>query len=233
MGADFHIPSYDDDGILLPEAEPFPIEQQPNNAGRSHGSSPKQTSDEESSDEAEAQIQRRQRQARPLPFDTITELRTSDLTDARDTYSARMKAAKELKSQRAAAMTAKKTATNWGMGMGIGGAGLFRGRAKMKSPLDKLFSGSALIQALTGAQQSHNGQKRAREEGAESESDREAQRLRQTDEEEELYRGGDHTMQDDNDPIFPGSEVRLDERNTNKTLLYLRTLKSAAARQHH
>lgn len=78
---------------------------------------------------------------------------------------------------------AKKNATFWVIGAGIGGVGSGIGMSKLDAPLD-MFSGKKLMETLTGIGTAAAGRKRSRsvgEEGQSSESEVRRVRTREDD----------------------------------------------------
>ena len=194
---DFYIPQFDDNGAVLPDAEPFPVtategdrvvagEQQP------YSQAPE---DEESSDFAQAPIRRHRPRPRTLPFDQRMELHNSDLASWKQDYLTNMATATVAKQKHHATVAAKKNAARWVTGLGIGGVGSGIGISQMTSPLD-LFTGDAMMQMLTGVDP-NAGRKRARSEDSDGGTDNEARRRRLRETDEEIGRGDGMVLDDD------------------------------------
>ena len=97
-----------------------------------------------------------------------------------------MQEATRVKQQHKAASLAKKNAAYWVLGQGIGGVGAGIGRDRVPGPLE-MFSGQALLAALTGRDLSPAGSKHARSPSGEPDEEEEARRIRfRTDDEERL-----------------------------------------------
>ena len=204
----FDMPPVNDDGAILPEAEPFPemAPRQLAHADELRSSSPARE-DRESSEFAEAPLRRRQPRPRVLPIDARQELRNADLASWKEDYLTNMFEATQVRQHHQAPFVARKNAAFFVMGAGIGGVGNGIGSSKLKSPLN-MFAGEEMMQQLTGLQHSA-GTKRGR--GAEDgeDTDSEARRIRlREDEGEQVGRGDDIMVPDDETMIIPGEEVR-------------------------
>jgi len=204
MDLDLDIQRFDDDDILIPNAEPFPEMVQPGATVRK--TSPEVPQDHESSDSAEAPLQRRRRQPKLLPVDQRMELHNADLAQWKNDYAANMAEATEAKRHHRAPALAKKNASFWVVGAGIGGVGAGLGSSKLKSPLD-MFAGDAMMEALTGVKTPTAGQKRSHDDEESHDSDSEARRVRmRADEGDQIGRGEELMLNDDGTMI---SEVRF------------------------
>ena len=200
------LPRFDDEEVILPNAQPFPEMAPPPTAGKSSSEAAR---DRESSQSAEAPLQRKARAPKQLPVDERPELHNSDLAQWKTDYAVNMLAAKEAKQLNKAASLAKKNAAFWVYGAGIGGVGAGLGSSKLKSPLD-MFAGEAMMETLTGIKSSSTPRKRRRTDEEEDHgSDSEARRVRMRDDGEQMGRG-DHMLlnDDDNMMISVGSDVR-------------------------
>ena len=200
------LPRFDDEEVILPNAQPFPEMAPPPIAGKS---SSEAADDRESSQSAEAPLQRKARAPKQLPVDERPELHNSDLAQWKTDYAVNMFAAKEAKQLNKAASLAKKNAAFWVYGAGIGGVGAGLGSSKLKSPLD-MFAGEAMMETLTGIKSSLSPRKRRHTDEEEDHgSDSEARRVRMRDDGEQMGRG-DHMLlnDDDNMMISVGSDVR-------------------------
>lgn len=205
MDVDVDIPRFDDDDVILPQAEPFPEMVRPE--ADLSGPLPKVPEESESSESVEAP-QRKRRAPKELPIDERQELHNADLAQWKNEYLANMAEATEAKNAHKAVTLAKKNAAYWVVGAGIGGVGAGLGVSKMKSPLD-MFAGDAMMEALTGIKTSTAGQKRGRDDDEDHESDSEARRTRIRDDEEQIGRGERMILDDDGAVIQDISDVRL------------------------
>ena len=193
------LPRFDDEEVILPDAEPFPEMAPPSEAAR----------ERESSQSAEAPLQRKARAPKLLPVDERPELHNSDLAQWKTDYATNMLEAKETKQLSKAASLAKRNAAFWIYGTGIGGVGAGLGSSMLKSPLD-MFAGEAMMEALTGIQNSSTLRKRRHnEEEDDDDSDSEARRVRMRDDDREMGRGDQMVLNYDDDMmISAGSDVR-------------------------
>ncbi len=197
MDLDLDLPRVDDD-IVLPEAEAFPTAalQAPAPSG-DPGISSRVRQEQESSDSAEAPLQRKRRAPKILPVDERPELHNTDLTQWKTDYIANMAEATAAKVGHKAPFLAKRNAAFWVLGAGIGGVGAGLGSSKLQSPL-AMFAGASMIQALTGVTVSAAGQKRGREDEEDRDSDSEGRRARIRDGDwEQIGRGEGMVLDDD------------------------------------
>ena len=203
------LPRFDDEEVILPNAEPFPEMARPPTTGKSSSEAARER---ELSQSAEAPFQRKARAPKQLPVDERPELHNSDLAQWKTDYAINMLEAKEAKQLNKATSLAKKNASFWVYGAGIGGVGAGLGSSKLKSPLD-MFAGEAMMEALTGIKSSLTPRKRRHndEEDEDYGSDSEARRVRMRDGGEQMDRG-DHMVlnDDDNMMMSAGSDVRRD-----------------------
>ena len=145
---------FDDDGFVLPEAEPFPMMsgalQGPNAQAQQGGSVAIPSSP--SSTTVEAPLKRRKPKARKvIEIDTTLTLKNNDLILLSQQYSANMATARNTKIHHKAATQAKKNASYLAFGSGLGGVGSALDRdPNFVSPLAEFFSGPALLSAITG-----------------------------------------------------------------------------------
>jgi hypothetical protein len=175
---DLDIPRFDDDDVVLPDAEPFPaMAPQPIVGSGLLNVPPESHNGRESSETAEVPLQRKRRAPRTLAVDERQELHNADLAQWKTVYPANMKEAREAKQSHKAPALAKKNAAFWVYGAGIGGVGAGLGGSKLRSPLD-MFAGDAIMEALTGIKASPARQKRAREDEEDHDSDSEGRRVR-------------------------------------------------------
>lgn len=207
---DLDLPRLGDDDIVLPDAEAFPemVHQAPAATGllRSSSTIPPE---EDSSESAMAPHSRKRRGPKELPTDMAQELRNADLAQWNNDYVANMTDAVNNKAQHQASSLAKKNATFWIAGAGIGGVGSGVGMSKFRSPLD-MFAGAQLLEALTGLTQTVAGKKRARAEEGEHDSESEERRVRmKEDEDDQLGRGEDLIPDEDNEMGKLAREVSL------------------------
>ena len=232
MDLDLELPQIDDD-IVLPGAEAFPTTA-PRVPAASEilqslsGLHPEQ----ESSESAEAPLQRRRRAPKALPVDERQELHNTDLAQWKTEYLANMAEATEAKLSRKAPSHAKKNAAFWVIGVGIGGVGAGLGSAKLQSPLD-MFAGDTMMEALTGVQISSAGQKRGRDKEKDQDSDSEARRVRIRDgDSDQIGRGDDMMLHDDGTIMMSASDVSINtviESSSRLTILGSRSWSSRSA----
>lgn len=215
MDLDLDLPQIDDD-IVLPDAEAFPA-----TATQAPAASDVLRSfsgvhqEQESSESAEAPLQRKRRALKTLPVDDRQELHNTDLAQWKTDYLANMAEATEAKLSHKVPFHAKKNAAFWVIGAGIGGVGAGLGSAKLQSPLD-MFAGNAMMEALTGVRISTAGQKRGRDEEEDHNSDSEAQRVRIRDRDgDHIGRGDDMLLNDDGTIMMSASDVSI---NTSPSL---------------
>lgn len=198
------IPRFENEDVLLPDAEPFP-EMAPVGATLPQPPS-KGAAVEESTDSGEAPLRRKRREPKLLPIDQRMELHNADLARWKTDYAEHMAEAKEAKRQQKATAIAKINAAFWVIGSGIGGVGAGLGSSKMRSPLD-IFAGDSLMAALTGIKIPTGGQKRGREDDEIHDSDSETRRVRaRADEEDQIGRGEGVILNDEETMM---SEVRF------------------------
>ena len=171
--------------------------QRPRPTDHGLAKSPSPIGPEESSESADAPQQRKRREPKVLPTDMAQELHNADLASWNNNYLENMAQATLAKVRHRYAAVAKKNATTWILGTGIGGVGLGLGVSKIKSPLD-MFAGDALLEALTGRESSAAGRKRSHDEEAEHTTDSEGRRVRaREDDGEQIGRGDGATLRDD------------------------------------
>ena len=194
----FDMPRFNDEGAILPDAEPFPAMVPRNQAPEDH----------DYSGIAEAPLRRGPPKPRALPNDERQELRNADLASWKEDYLANMFEATRTRQHHQAPFIAKKNASFFVMGGGIGGIGAGIGSANMKSPLD-VFSGDTMMEMLTGVKLSAD-RKRGRGADDTADSDSEARRSRLCrDDGEQMGRGDDQMLPDDDTILIAGGEVRL------------------------
>lgn len=209
MDLDLDLPQIDDD-IVLPDAEAFPrtAPQAPAGSGIL-GSSSGVSREQESSESADAPLQRKSRAPKTLPVDAWQELHNSDLTRWKTDYLSNMAEATAAKTSHKAPFLAKKNAAFWVVGAGIGGVGAGLGSSKLQSPLD-IFAGDSMMEALTGVTISVAGQKRGRDDEEEHDSDSEARRVRIRDgDRDQIGRRDDAMLDDDGTMIIAADDVSI------------------------
>ncbi|KAI9817479.1 MAG: hypothetical protein M1827_001089 [Pycnora praestabilis] len=188
------IPLTGDDFNLLPEAEPFP-----ENFTRGILGVPPAVQDREeepSSQSAEAPQRRKRKGPQILEMDLSMELRNADLAQWNQEYLENMTEVVRYKQVGKALRQAKKNASFWVFGTGIGGIGSGVGTSMMKSPLN-MFSGQQLMQVVTGLDAISNVKKRGRQGQEEDTSDSEGRRVRAREHnEDQIGRGDDDVMFD-------------------------------------
>ena len=135
------------------------------------------------------QRQRRVRAPKAVEADNPQELHNADLARWNTQYLANMAEATRVKEQYKAPAQAKKNAAFWVCEQGLGGVGIGLGQDRVPGPL-QMFSGRALLEALTGRETSPARSKRTRSSSGEAAQDEEARRVRaRVDEEEQVGRG--------------------------------------------
>lgn len=201
MELDVHIPRFDDDDILLPDAEAFPPMAPPSDGVGLARSMSEVLREHESSESADAPLQRKRRAPKQLPVDKRQELHNADLAKWKNDYSANMSEAKEAKKVHQLPSQAKKNAAFWVMGAGIGGVGVALGSSKFRSPLD-MFAGDAMMEALTGIKTTLGGRKRSYYEEEDHDSDSETRRVRMRDDDQEYAGRDDKDLLDDDDSLM-------------------------------
>ena len=208
MDFGFDMPRLDDDGVILPDAEPFPTMTAVDARNTSKVPlSPQAHEEQESSESAEAPLRRRRPKQRVLPVDERQELRNADLASWKEDYLTNMSEATMTRQNHQAPFIAKKNAAFFVMGAGIGGVGVGIGSSKLKSPLD-MFAGEAMMEMLTGIKPSA-GMKRGRDAEGGEDTDSEARRVRLREGNgDQIGRGDDMILPDDDTMMIPGSEVR-------------------------
>lgn len=177
MDLDLDLPQIDND-VAVPDAEAFPTTAPPAPTGsRILDALSSAHQEQESSESAEAPLQRKRRTPKTLPVDERPELHNTDLAQWKTDYLANMLVATEAKKSHKAPFFARKNAAFWVIGAGIGGVGAGLGSSKFQSPLD-MFAGDAMMEALTGVKLSTPGQKRRRDDEDDQDEDSEARRVR-------------------------------------------------------
>ena len=147
-----------------------------------------------------------------MQIDQQQTLQNADLKQWNDEYLANMAQALKTKEAHKTAAQAKKNALFWVFGQGIAGVGRGLGQDHFPSPLD-IFSGQALLDALTGKEPAAAGRKRTRSRSDPSgvEDNDDARRVRaRTEEEEQVGRGGEYgAMADlgDDEGIVMGDDM--------------------------
>lgn len=225
MDLDLNFPRADDEDLILPQAEAFPPIGPQAQAESGFLRSSAVPHEESSSDNALARQQRERRGPKALPYDETQELRNSVLAQWNADYLANMAHTKKTKLQHKATTAAKHNAASWVFGAGIGGVGLGLGASKMKGPLAEMFSGDALMQALTGTSTSPTGKKRSRSGDETDDSDAEERRVRMREEDAEVGRAQGFHLEDDDTMNLPGSEVSKQPPSIALQLIILRLSK--------
>jgi meiotic recombination protein REC8, fungi type len=128
---------------------------------------------------------------KPLVDDQRTELSNRELSQWNTSYLENMAEATRTKVRYKALVQARKNAAFWVLEQGIGGVQAAFGQDRVPHPLS-VFSGQALLDALTGHESSPAGTKRSRSSISDDEGDQESRRIRARGEEEkEVGRGDD------------------------------------------
>ena len=206
----FDIPMKDLDPYMLPDAEPFPIGQQTTverTENDAFAKDPGQTL--EGTDTRRAPLLRSRRKIRILSLDDQTQIPAATWKDWQKDYAANMHRAKAIKNRKTAGFLAKKHATQWTTGLGIGGSGRSLGRSKIKSQLASFFSGPGAVEFLVGSQDSSTAVQRSRDDGHEEDIHDEAQVQRVVAEDINVPGEGGSLMFNEDDDVMlpPESEV--------------------------
>ena len=208
-----------DDDAMLPgqddldsyaNAEAFTT--RPQQSAQPANSSPRQSSasvqpnepDEPGSDHADEEsatapaVRRRKRKG--IAPDVQQELGNRDISGWSNNYLNQMQEVLRGKTQARSTALAKKNADFWVLQNGVGGLGVTYGQEDIPEPL-RMFTGHALLEALTGLRLAVAGEKHAREEGdgeVEDEADENQRRVRaRSDEDDAIGRAdGDVVMED-------------------------------------
>lgn len=203
----------EDDHLPLPEAPRFsptprlsttPAQQAP------HSSS---VPPEEEGSSSMGAPQRKGRASRVLQPDHRPELANTDLAQWNNNYLANMAEATRIKQQNRASSLAKKNAAFWVLGQGIAGVGIGSRDDRVPNPLE-VFTGQALLAALTPRDGSSAGTKRTRSLSNELNGGREGRRVRGRGEKERQVgradAGGNYAegpLLGDDGMMFPGEEM--------------------------
>jgi hypothetical protein len=178
--ADMNLPNHGDD-IPADGASPPAVDQQAS----------EHSVVVESSSSVAAPMRRKQRSAKPLPRDTVLELRNNELLSWNANYVQNMKDAAQHKIKHHIQQQAKKNAEHYVWGAGIGGLG--RDEFGARGPLGQ-FMGDRLFELINGLSRTPKGRpKRGRDSGIDEANQEEARRKRQktTESEGEIGRGRD------------------------------------------
>lgn len=223
IGQGFQQP-YDDDGMMmmgdddelrLPSAEPFPRGDQPDEqqidqpgAQDSPINAPPQSNSTETAEASE----RRARPGKRIHMDQETGLQNRHLVDWNTNYLENMLKMSQTKQQKRAATQGKKNAAFWILGQGIGGVQATFGEDREPHPL-AIFSGQALLDALTGPneQRSPPGSKRARSPSSDDEDERRVRaRTAEGEEGRGLMDDGQLAIHDDDGIMMQGDDLNLE-----------------------
>lgn len=158
--------------------------------------------EEELSESIVAPLARQRRGARVLPVDALQEMRNSELANWNANYIDNMANATHQKFLHKMPFLAKKNASFWVCGSGIGGVGANPGTAGLINPLS-MFTGDALLEALVGADDTVAGAKRkASDEEDPAAVSGEDRRVRQrSDDSEQIARGRAPALEDNDMPL--------------------------------
>ena len=226
MDLDIMFPQIEDD-MVLPEAEAFPTTAiQPPVGSRNLNSSSGAHQEQESTDSAEAPLQRKRRAPKALPVDERQELRNADLSQWNADYIANMADARAAKISHRAPFIAKRNAAFWVMGTGIGGVGAGMGSSSLQSPL-AMFASETMMEALTDVKISTAGQKRGRDDQEDHDSESEARRTRIRDGDwDQLGREERMMLDDDGTMMISANDVNTPIGGSLPRLIVPRELKS-------
>ena len=170
-------PLIQDDGPLLPDAEPFPSRE----TGQDD---PNHVSSGQSSETVTAPLRGRPRKSHFLSNDDLTMVRSKVLTDWKDDYLKNMAATTLTHQNRQSMLAARRNAKQSVLGIGIGNAGIGIGRANLTNPLG-IFAGDNLMELLTGVTPV-TGRKRDRDTLTDDDANSETRRQRIREEEPEV-----------------------------------------------
>lgn len=147
----------------------------------SHSAEPSEHVTTDSTEESASAPALRIRKKKFILPDERQELRSQDMSQWNTGYAANMQEALRAKLQTRVAALAKRNAEFWVLRNGVGGLATTFSREAMPEPL-RLFTGNALLQALTGLKLTASPEKRAREElegqSVEPDADNNGRRLR-------------------------------------------------------
>ena len=216
-----------EDDIILPEAEAFPmIAHQPPAGSRDLGPALGAHQEQESTDSAEAPLQRKRRAPKVLPVDERQELRNADLSQWNTDYTANMADATAAKMSHRAPFIAKRNAAFWVIGAGIGGVGPEMGSSSLQSPL-AMFAGDTVMEALTGVKISTAGHKRGHDDLEDHDSESGVRRTRIRDgDRDQLGREEGIMLEDDEPMMISANDVNFPIGGTFSRLIMPRELKS-------
>ncbi|GAB7352568.1 hypothetical protein MBLNU459_g2952t1 [Dothideomycetes sp. NU459] len=141
----------------------------------------------------------RRRPQRALAADENMELRNHELAQWSANYIGNMQTAMHAKYQNRFTKLAKANANFWVLQNGVGGLAYAIGPEEIPEPL-RIFSGNALLAALTGSTCNSSGDKRARQDEALNEDvdvDADGRRVRARSDEAEMGRADDDIMMND------------------------------------
>lgn len=215
---------YDDDGMMmmgdedelrLPSAEPFPMgsqadEQQPEQPAAQDSSTNKPP--ESTSTETAEASERRARPGKRVQMDQDTGLQNRHLGDWNTNYLQNMEKLSQVKQQKRAVAQGKKNAAFWILGQGIGSVQATFGEDREPHPL-AIFSGQALLDALTGPreQRSPTGSKRARSPSSDEEDGRRVRaRTIEGDEGRGVIDDGEPAVYEDDGIMMQGDDFNLE-----------------------
>ncbi|KAI9722542.1 MAG: hypothetical protein M1828_004537 [Chrysothrix sp. TS-e1954] len=163
---------------------------------------------EETSHESRSAPLARRSQRKPIPKDTVTELRNSDLISWNQNYIANMEEAKKHKTALRETALAKHNAQHWLWGTGLGGIGSGIGSFGLSTPFDAYY-GQGLHDLLIGASDSAS-LKRDGERSSEDGADSEDRRVRpRSDAAYEIGRGDEATFLGDDGGFGPGGDDQV------------------------
>ena len=205
---------FGDYDLPLPEARPFsPARLLSTTPTEQAIHSPSRRAEDEVFSSFEAP-QRQVRAPKVLQADYPQELANADLAQWNTNYLANMAEATKIKQQHKTVALAKKNAAYWVLSHGIAGVGISSGDDRVPNPL-AIFSGQALLAALTGREALPAGTKRTRSLSDGLNEDGESRRVRARGEDEQQVGRGDTggndaegiLIGDDDGMMFPGEEM--------------------------
>ena len=182
----------------LPEAEPFPA-----TAASAPGGTTTPLALEEAvqlpTDGTGPAPHQKQRAHKALQMDTTTELRQNEISQWNRNYISNMACVAKLRKNHKISGQAKKNASFWVFGTGIGKIGKGIGKSKLPGPLD-MFSGEALMLVLHMSSPESGPRKRKSPSDEGTSSEAEDRRVRPRDDnQDQIGRGNDVAQVDDDD----------------------------------
>lgn len=209
---DGYLPAFNDLNVYS-NVEAFPARDQESARPESVQAEADPDAPVETSESSASAPARRVRQSRVLHNDETMELHNHDLAKWSTNYLANMQIAMNQKLRQRTTKLAKDNANFWVLQNGVGGLAYAIGPEEIPEPL-RMFTGNALLAALTGLQLDVAGEKRDREEEVadeEEDVDMDGRRIRARSDEAEMGRGDGDIMMD-HAGYVDGDDMRDDVR---------------------